>query len=106
MRSRQIDKFDSEIVGLERADMLLDRHARVIADTLAQAGQTIEECAFARVRATDHRNTDSRLSAYGYVRYRNSCFRRLSHQTLATRRQNGVPAPGEAKCHIQTGGIP
>jgi hypothetical protein len=34
VRSRQIDKLDGPVVGLERADMPLDRNARVVADPL------------------------------------------------------------------------
>ena len=63
------DEFDDAIVGLQRPDMLFDGNARVIADTLPEASEAIEECAFARIGTTDNRYAGTWLPAYGNVRY-------------------------------------
>jgi hypothetical protein len=67
MRAGQVDELDDAVISPEGADMLFDGDARVITDALSQARQAIEQCAFARIGATDNRNAGSRLPAYGNV---------------------------------------
>ncbi len=67
MRTRQVDEFDRLIVGLESADMAFDSDARIIADSLPQARQAIEQCAFPRIRTANNRYAGIRLPAPGNV---------------------------------------
>jgi hypothetical protein len=43
------------VLRVGRADLLFDRDARVVADLLFQAGEGVEERAFAAVRIADQR---------------------------------------------------
>ena len=66
--ARQVDEFYRLVVRLQRANVFLDRDARVIADALPQAGKAIKECAFAGIGTTDNRDAGGRSPAYGNVR--------------------------------------
>ncbi len=85
VRARKVDELDGLVVRLQRSGVPLDRDARVIADALPQTSQTIEQSAFTGIRTADNRNAGDRAPAYGYVRYANSGFGGLSHQTRETR---------------------
>ena len=69
MRAWKVDEFQGLVAHLERADVTLDRDARVIADPLAQPGQAIEECALTGIGTADNRYAGTWLPAYGNVRY-------------------------------------
>ena len=67
VRARQVDQFDGPAVRLQRANVPLYGDARVVADALPQAGQTIEERALAGIGPTDNRNAGFGLPACGNV---------------------------------------
>ncbi len=80
MRAWQVDEFYRLIVGLERADMTFDSDARIIADSLAQPRQAIEQCALPRIRTTNNRNAGIRLPAPGNVFEKYAGFGGLRHR--------------------------
>ena len=86
MCSGQIDQLDSTIVRFERADVPLDRYARIIADTLSESSESIEQRTLARIGPADHRNADIGLPLYGDCLKRYSGFGRLSHRRRKTSR--------------------
>jgi hypothetical protein len=56
VRPGQVDQLDGGAAGLETPLLHLDRHARVVADPLAQPGQGVEQGRLARVRVADQRD--------------------------------------------------
>ena len=76
----QVDKFDGTVLGFEQTHVTFDGYAWVIADALAQPGQSIEKGALAGVWATDNRNAGVGLPASGNVVYGNASFGWLSHR--------------------------
>ena len=74
MRAWQVNEFEGDIVGLQQANVPLDRNARVVADTLAQTRQSIEECALTGIRTADNRNAGARRPVYGNVFYGYASF--------------------------------
>ncbi len=80
MRAWQVDEFYRLIVGLERADMTFDSDARIIADSLPQPRQAIEQCAFPRIRTANNRNAGIRLPAPGNVFEKYAGFGSFRHR--------------------------
>ena len=76
VRARQVDEFDGlAVIRLQRADVFLDRDARIVADALPQARQAIKECAFARIGTTDNRDAGGRLAGLRRCQILESGFR-------------------------------
>jgi hypothetical protein len=61
----QVDEFDRTVADLHRTDVTFHGYARIVTDALPEAGQSIEERAFARIRISDHRNAGVCAPAYG-----------------------------------------
>ena len=106
MRARQVDKFDDFVIGLEQADVFLDRDARVVANTLLEPGQTIEERALAGIGIADNRYARVDALRYGYLTGGNADFSGTSHQPLQAQLEmagmllaQGDAATEEAKLH-------
>jgi len=57
-----------------------DGYAGIVANALPQASQTIEECALARIRATDNRDAGIRLPASWNVVEKYAGFGGFSHR--------------------------
>ena len=80
VRSGEVNEFNGLIVDFEQADMPLNGDARIIAYALAKSGQTIEECALARVRAANHRDAGICLPASGDIFEKYAGFSCVSHR--------------------------
>ena len=80
MRARQVDELNDLVVNFEQSNMALDSYAGIVANALPQAGQTIEKCALARIRATDDRDAGICLPASWNVVEKYAGFGGFSHR--------------------------
>ena len=67
VRARKVNQFYSLAIGLQGADMPFDGNAGIIANTLPETRQSIEQSAFARIWTADDRNAGIGLPAYGNI---------------------------------------
>ena len=82
MCSGKINQLSLCTIKFERANVALDSHTGIIAYSLSEAGQSIEQRALAGIRITDHSNTRLHAASYRYLMGRNTNFRGFSHQPL------------------------
>jgi hypothetical protein len=67
---------------LQETHVPLHGNARVVADSLFEAGQAVEQSAFAGIGIADNRNRRVCALRYGYLTGRDTDFGAFSHQPL------------------------
>ena len=82
MGARQVDEFDDLVVGFQQTDVFLDGDARVVANTLLEPGQAIEERALTGIGIAENRYARIDALRYGYLIGGNADFSGTSHQPL------------------------
>ncbi len=80
MRAWKVDELNDLMVNFEQSNVTFDGYAGIVTNALPQAGQTIEECALARIRATDNRDAGIWLPASWNVVEKYAGFGCFSHR--------------------------
>ena len=91
VRTGEIDEFHVTVAHHQRAGVALDGYAGIVADPLAESGQTVEKGALPRIGGANHRDAGIGLPARGDLGWLDPDFFRLVQRRPTWRPGSDAP---------------